>query len=234
MTSARNPRRYPRIIKPRFPVLYPILDAESALRDIEQGNRRKRWDRLRNLVRELAEAGVEILQYRNKRDDDVFVAEDLLAIRESSGTMRLILNDRAALAAGAGWGGVHVGQDDLPPSEARQIVGRGALVGLSTHNDAQVIVANREPVDYIAIGPVFATPTKLDSSPVIGLEGVARARALIDKPLVAIGGITRETAPAVYDAGADSIAVIGAIFGSAGAHGRSPADSARDFLEIFK
>lgn len=230
MTSARNPRRYPRIIRPRFPVLYPILDAAIALQDVEPRNQRQRWDRLCNLVRELADAGVEILQYRNKRDEDVLVAEDLLAIRERAGTMRLILNDRAPLVAAAGWGGVHVGQDDLPPAVARQMVGRGAMVGLSTHNDAQVIVANQEPVDYVAVGPVFATRTKDDTSPVIGLAGVARARALTQKPLVAIGGITRETAPAVYDAGADSVAVIGAIFGPA----RSPADSARDFLQIFK
>ena len=93
-----------------------------------------------------------------------------------------------------------------------------------------MIVADQEPVDYVAVGPVFATRTKDDTSPVIGLAGVARARALTQKPLVAIGGITRETAPAVYDAGADSVAVIGAIFGPA----RSPADSARDFLQIFK
>jgi thiamine-phosphate pyrophosphorylase len=219
-------------------VLYPILDAEMVLRNGAAPTKKQRWERLCGLVRELAEAGVEILQYRNKYDEDVAVAEDLLAMREAAGTMRLILNDRAALAAAAGWGGVHVGQGDLSPAEARLIVGRGGFVGLSTHNEAQMIVANREPVDYVAIGPVFATSTKLDTSPTIGLEGVARARALTEKPLIAIGGITRETAPAVYDAGADSVAVIGAIFGAnaanPGAGARSAADSARDFLEIFK
>jgi thiamine-phosphate pyrophosphorylase len=238
MTSPRNPRKFPRTIKARFPVLYPILDAEMVLRGGAAPTKKRRWERLRGLVRELADAGVEILQYRNKTDDDVVVAEDLLAMREVAGTMRLILNDRAALVAAAGWGGVHVGQEDLTPLEARQMVGRGGLVGLSTHNDAQMIVANREPVDYVAIGPVFATATKFDASPVIGLDGVARARALTEKPLIAIGGITRETAPAVYDAGADSVAVIGAIFGADGAvtgtGARSAADSARDFLDIFK
>lgn len=234
MTSARNPRRYPRVIQPRFPVLYPILDADIVLPNTGSGNHQERWDRLRSLVRALAEAGVEILQYRNKRDPDVVVAEDLLAIREAAGSIRLILNDRAALVSAAGWDGVHVGQDDLPPEEARQMVGRNALVGISTHNEAQMIVANREPVDYIAIGPVFPTVTKRDASPLIGLEGVARARALTEKPLIAIGGITRETAPSVYDAGADAVAVIGAIFGSGGSSSRSPGESARDFLGIFK
>lgn len=234
MTTARSPRRYPRIIKPRFPVLYPILDADLALRGLDPADRKKRWNRLRALVRELAGAGVEILQYRNKRDSDGLVAEDLLAMRESAGTMRLILNDRVGLVTPAAWSGVHVGQDDLLAAEARQILGRSAVVGLSTHNDAQVIVASREPVDYIAIGPVFTTTTKADASPVIGLEGIARARALTGKPIIAIGGITRETAPDVYDAGADSVAVIGAIFAPEASPGRSPADCARDFLEIFK
>jgi thiamine-phosphate pyrophosphorylase len=233
MTSPRG-RKYARNIRPRFPVLYPILDAEVALEGMEDLAHRERWKRLRELVRELKDAGVEILQYRNKRDDDVLVAEDLLAMKGEAGPMKLILNDRAALVAAAGWDGVHVGQSDFSPAEARQMVGRGAMVGVSTHNDAQTIVADREAVDYIAIGPVFATGSKTDTSPVIGLEGVARARALTGKPLVAIGGITRDRAPAVYDAGADSVAVIAAIFAPAGAAARSPGDSARDFLEIFK
>ena len=89
---------------------------------------------------------------------------------------------------------MHVGQEDLPPRQARLLTGDNALVGLSTHNEEQLIAANVEPVDYIAIGPVFATASKRDTSPVIGLEGVRRARALTEKPLVAIGGITLETA----------------------------------------
>lgn len=234
MTSSRAQRKFPRYIRPRFPVLYPILDAEVALRGMEPRNHRERWKRLRALVRELGDAGVEILQYRNKQDDDVLVAEDLLAMREEAGAMRLILNDRVALVAAARWDGVHVGQNDLTPAEARQILGRNATVGVSTHNDAQVIVADREPVDYIAIGPVFATGSKADTSPVIGLEGVTRARALTGRPLVAIGGITRDRAPAVYDAGADAVAVIAAIFAPHGNPAPSPGNSARDFLEIFK
>lgn len=212
-----------------FPVLYPILDAGLALAGCEPGGE-LRWGRLRALVRDLAKAGVEILQYRNKVDDDVLVAQDALAMREAAPSLRLILNDRPGLVAPSGWDGVHVGQTDLSPTHVRSLLGRRAIVGLSTHNEDQVLAADREPVDYIAIGPVFSTLTKSDTSPVIGIEGVMRARALTEKPLVAIGGITAENAPAVYDAGADSVAVISAIF----APGGSPAKSVRDFLAIFK
>lgn len=210
-------------------MLYPILDAGLALSGCDPGCE-ARWTRLRALVRELAHAGVEILQYRNKVDDDVLVAQDALAMREAAPGMRLILNDRPGLVAPAGWDGVHVGQTDLSPSYVRSLLGRRAVVGLSTHTDEQVLAADREPVDYIAIGPVYSTLTKSDTSPVIGIEGVMRARALTQKPLVAIGGITAANAPAVYDAGADSVAVISAIF----APGASPAKSVRDFLAIFK
>ena len=216
-----------------FPALYPILDAELVLRDYDKGAEERRH-KLRQLVRELAEAGVEILQYRNKRDDDGLVLEDARAMRAEAPGLRLILNDRPALVAEARWDGVHVGQEDLAAGRARALVGGAAIVGLSTHNEAQVIAADREPVDYIAIGPVFATATKADTSPVIGIEGVARARALTKKPLVAIGGVTQETARAVCEAGADGVAVIAAIFGVDGERGRSEAQRARDFLVLFK
>ena len=214
---------------PRFPVLYPILDAGLALAGCNPGCE-ARWARLRSLVRELAQAGVEILQYRNKLDDNVLVAQDALAMREAAPSLRLILNDRPALVGPAGWDGVHVGQTDLSPAEARARLGPRALIGLSTNTDEQVLAADREPVDYIAIGPVYSTLTKADTSPVVGMEGVMRARSLTRKPLVAIGGITVENAPAIYDAGADSVAVISAIF----APGGSPSHSVKDFLDIFK
>jgi thiamine-phosphate pyrophosphorylase len=208
--------------------LYPILDAEMVLGGGDPAE--ERWNVLRKLVRELADAGVEILQYRNKRDEDGVVAQDALAMREAAPSLRLILNDRPALVAAAGWDGVHVGQEDLSPREARRLVGTGRMVGVSTHDDQQVLAANPETVDYIAIGPVFATASKINPGSVIGLEGVARARALTEKPLVAIGGITRETAPAVYEAGADAVAVISAIFG----RGVPAAKAAKDFLDLFK
>jgi thiamine-phosphate pyrophosphorylase len=213
----------------RFPRLYPILDAELVLREVVD-DRVRRQALLRRVVAELADAGVEILQYRNKQENDETVVEDARVIREAAGGMKLILNDRAALAARIGWDGVHVGQEDLPAREARKLVGPAAWVGLSTHNETQLRAANLEPVNYIAIGPVFATPSKANPDPVIGLEGVRRARALTARPLVAIGGITAETAAAVIEAGADAVAVIAAIF----MPGLSAGQSARDFLAKFK
>jgi thiamine-phosphate pyrophosphorylase len=210
-------------------VLYPILDSGLALAGCDPICD-ARWARLRALVGELADSGIEILQYRNKLDDNVLIAQDALAMRDAAPGLRLILNDRPVLVAAAGWDGVHVGQTDTSAAQARALLGPRALVGLSTHTDEQVFTADREPVDYIAIGPVYSTLTKADTSPVIGIEGVMRARALTQKPLVAIGGITVDNAPAVYDSGADSVAVISAIF----APGGSPANSVKDFLRIFK
>jgi len=148
---------------------------------------------------------------------------------EPTGPMRLILNDRVSIFDPSLWDGVHVGQDDLAPREARDLIGPDAILGVSTHNDAQVIAADQEPVDYIAIGPVFSTSTKSDTSPTIGLAGVRSARALTRKALVAIGGITLANAAQVCEAGADSVAVIAAIFATP-----DPVKSARDFLAIFK
>ena len=217
----------------RCPSFYPILDTGLALRGIADPAARR--EHLRTIVADLAQAGVEILQYRSKRDSDSTVIEDIRAIRQAAGLMHLILNDRVSLFDPALWDGVHVGQDDLPPHQVRRnLLARlapRAILGVSTHNDAQVIAADQQPVDYIAIGPVFSTITKSDTSPVIGLDGVRRARALTTKPLVAIGGITLANAASVCAAGADSLAVISAIFATPN---RTPAQAARDFLQIFK
>ena len=121
----------------------------------------------------------------------------------------IIVNDRADLALMSGAAGVHVGQDDLAPAAARQLLGPGRLVGYSTHTTAQVEAASIEPVTYIAVGPVFGTRTKTTGYEPIGLELVAEAARLSrGLPVVAIGGITLETAPAVTGAGAASVAVI--------------------------
>jgi thiamine-phosphate pyrophosphorylase len=143
---------------------------------------------------------------------------------------RLILNDRADLAVLANFDGVHVGQGDLSPEDARRVVGPDRIVGFSTHTDEQARIAEQSSADYIAIGPIFATGTKPDASPVVGLEGVRRARALTTKPLVAIGGITRANARSVIDSGADSVAVISALF----AANESPEHVARDFLALLR
>lgn len=187
---------------------------------------------LHALVHELGEAGIGILQYRNKQGSEHEVLTDahVMRVAAENSEIKLILNDWPHLAVEAGFDGVHVGQEDISPSEARAIVGAARIVGVSTHNEAQVQAAEKEPVDYIAIGPVFATATKLNPDPVVGLEGVRLARNLTRKPLVAIGGITLATASDVKAAGADSIALISAIFSSAG----TPAKFAGDFLRIFR
>jgi thiamine-phosphate pyrophosphorylase len=142
----------------------------------------------------------------------------------------LILNDRADLAVLAGFDGVHVGQRDLEPEDARRVVGAERMVGVSTHTESQVRAAELSCADYVAIGPAFATGTKADAELVVGLEGVRRARALTTKPLVAIGGITRANARSVIEAGADSVAVISALF----APGESVEQVARDFLDLLR
>ena len=128
----------------------------------------------------------------------------------------LILNDRVPLVVSAGYDGVHVGQEDLSPADARATLGSELIVGVSTHGESQLVRGADSPVDYVAIGPVFATSSKLVPDPVVGLEGVRAARVLTDKPLVAIGGITRANCAAVIEAGADSVAVISDLIQSPG------------------
>jgi thiamine-phosphate pyrophosphorylase len=205
-----------------IPRLYPIVDA---------GVLTARGVELEEFATELRNAGVSLLQYRDKTGMPQDILRSAGLIREAfvGVDCRLILNDRADLAVLAGWDGVHVGQTDLVPEDARRVVGNGRWVGVSTHSDEQVRVADGGDADYVAVGPVFATGTKADAEPVIGLDGVRRARALTGKPIVAIGGITRANARSVIEAGADSVAVISALL----AEGESVEKVARDFIEIL-
>ena len=143
------------------------------------------------------------------------------------GPIRLIMNDRADLCLAADFDGVHVGQEDLSPESARKIIGPERWLGVSTHNPEQIREADLTSADYLAIGPVFATSSKEKPDPVVGLEGVRRARELTRKPLVAIGGITRANAASVIAAGADSVAVISDLL-------REPRKSAEEFLRILR
>lgn len=205
-----------------LPSLYPILDA-SLVPAFERGAY------LMSVVGELEEAGVTLLQYRNKQGSREDILSDAGFMRQAATKkLRLIMNDHPELAVRAEFDGVHVGQGDLSPVEARRIVGAEGIVGVSTHNRAQLEAAVLQPVDYVAIGPVFATASKLNHDPVVGLDGVREARALTDKPLVAIGGITLENARTVLDAGADSVAVISALFGPE----KDAMKIAREFLAI--
>jgi thiamine-phosphate pyrophosphorylase len=202
-----------------LPHLYPILDAELiAERNIS----------LPCVASELRAAGVTLLQYRDKNGSPQEILRACAVLRKafSSSPCRLILNDRADLAVLANFDGVHVGQGDLSPADARRIVGPDRIVGVSTHTYEQVRIADQSCADYIAIGPVFVTRTKRNPDPVVGLEGVRRARALTCKPLVAIGGIARHNARSITDAGANSVAVIAALF----ADGQTVEHVARDFL----
>ena len=181
-----------------IPRLYAILDAA-----VVAGAEAK-------TAATLAEAGVQLIQYRNKQATSraFFDISDAICARLSGYAVRFIVNDRPDIALLVGAGGVHVGQDDLPVAEARTICGPEQWVGISTHSLEQVRAAQETSADYVAFGPVFATVTKERPDPVVGLEMLRRARRLTTKPLVAIGGITVERAREVYTAGADSLAVI--------------------------
>ncbi len=160
----------------------------------------------------MLEGGARILQFRHKGpfSGDVFAqAEAIATLCRDAGAI-YVMNDRADLAALLG-AGLHVGQDDLPPEVARKIVPSG-LIGFSTHNETQFLAASSDPaVDYLALGPVFATGSKQNPDPVVGIAEWKRIASLKRHPLVAIGGITIESAEDVYRAGADSIALIRAL-----------------------
>ena len=156
------------------------------------------------------DGGVRLLQYRAKRLPARSALAHARALRQTFPGLKLIMNDRADLCLAADFDGVHVGQDDLWPEAVRGLIG-SRIVGVSTHNPEQVAEASASPADYVAIGPVFATGSKLNPDPVVGLEGVRRARQLTTKPLVAIGGITLENCREVLEAGADSVAIISAL-----------------------
>lgn len=162
----------------------------------------------------LSAGGATLIQLREKEMparefyQQAKVAVEIAARRG----VRLIVNDRVDVALAVGAHGVHLGQDDMPPDAARRLLGPNAVIGYSTHNVEQAITATKLPIDYLAIGPIFATTSKSDTAPVLGLEGLQTVRQAIGAfPLVAIGGITHASAREVIQAGADSVAVISAL-----------------------
>jgi thiamine-phosphate pyrophosphorylase len=188
----------------RLKSFYPILDTETALR--------RGIDPVAAAA-QILEGGARLLQFRHKGffSRDVFdQARQIRALCQSADAM-FVINDRADVARLLG-AALHLGQDDLSPSDARRAVGDGAVVGFSTHNEAQIRAAAEQPVDYLAFGPIFGTSSKLNPDPAVGLNELRRLRHLTDRPLVAIGGITRANARSVIEAGADSVAVIGDLF----------------------
>ncbi len=208
----------------RLPRVYPILDLDTL---------RRHGLHVKSFVQQLVEGGAEILQLRNKggSPQEILHQAEWISDRLRNTGCMAVMNDRADLALLAGWSAVHLGHKDLPPEAARVVFGpRPLMIGVSTHSEGQVIAADASSADYVAIGPIFGTKTKADAEPVVGLEGVRRARALTRKPLVAIGGITRENAAAVMEAGADSVAIIGALI----ADGESVSAVMGDFLQRLR
>jgi thiamine-phosphate pyrophosphorylase len=198
--------------------LYAILDA-ACFPDVGE---------MFAAAEELAAAGVTLLQYRNKCGNARQMLDEARELRGRLGAnVKLIMNDRADLCLAAGFDGLHMGQDDLSPESARKIIGPARWLGVSTHNPGQLAAADKTSADYLAIGPVFRTTTKANPEPVVGLEGVCRARELTRKPLVAIGGITRANARSVIEAGADAVAVISDLL-------LDPGKSAEEFLRILR
>lgn len=190
----------------RLPAVYAILDF-----DLTQA----RGFTPASVLDDWLAAGIQLVQFRAKTltlGPFLEIAQ-MLKVRCDDAGATFLINDRIDVARLAGADGVHLGQDDLSPAEAREALPAGAIVGLSTHNDSQVGGALGSSASYIAIGPVFGTQSKANPSPPVGLDGVRRAASLAgaEKPVVAIGGISAATVASVVAAGADSVAVISAL-----------------------
>jgi thiamine-phosphate pyrophosphorylase len=186
----------------KLPRIYPLTDVQlSGLSHAEQ-------------VELLSHGGASLIQLREKSlAPREFYEQAKAAVAVATrNRVQLLINDRVDLALAAGAHGVHLGQDDMPPDAARKLLGPNAVIGYSTHNVEQAIAATKLSIDYLAVGPIFATTTKSDTAPVLGLEGLRAVRRAIGAfPLVGIGGITQSNAREVIDAGADSVAVISAL-----------------------
>ncbi len=223
----------------QLPPLYPVIDFSCFARQPDPVLAIMRY------AEELISAGVTLIQLRDKSQpgfEDNVAKRFLSCARElrrlTLDRAMLIINDRVDFCLAADADGVHLGQNDLSPAAARKIFdqvqvrtgqikdGKTRLIGFSTHNLAQVIEADALPIDYIAIGPVFATGSKANPDPVVGLESVQQARRVTKKPLVAIGGITRQNCSQVKDAGADTVAVISDLL-------ESPGKAVADFLHVL-
>jgi thiamine-phosphate pyrophosphorylase len=202
-----------------LPRLYAVLDAGVAAA--------RGWS-IADLGQAFLDGGAELIQLRTKHLDAralLEAADRLVRLAESTGA-RIVVNDRADVAAMCGAAGVHVGQEDLAPRDARALLGRQAIIGLSTHTTGQVDAAVKEPIDYVAVGPIYGTSTKNTGYGAVGLDLVRYAATAADsRPVVAIGGITLARAPEVLAAGAASVAVISDLLETG-----DPARRVADFL----
>jgi thiamine-phosphate pyrophosphorylase len=214
----------------KLPLLYPIIDFSCFAAGPDPITAIVRY------AEELITAGVTLIQLRDKSQPDQprrFLSCSRELRRMTLDRATLIINDRVDICLAAAADGVHLGQEDLSPVAARKIFdqvqikdGKTRIIGLSTHNLAQVITADALPIDYIAIGPVFATGSKANPDPMIGLHGVKQVRRVTKKPLVAIGGITRQNCSQVKDSGADAVALISDLL-------ESPAKAVADFMRVL-
>lgn len=202
--------------------LHAIVDVDVAAR--------AGWSAV-DLARAFLDGGARCLQLRAKglaSGPLLDLSDEIARLARACGAL-LIVNDRADVAALSSAAGVHVGQEDLRPSEVRAIVGEAAVVGLSTHSVEQIAAAAPEPATYIAVGPVFGTRTKDTGYTAVGLELVREASRRAGRPVVAIGGITLDRAASVRSAGADSVAVIGDLLA-----GPRPDVRVREFLRALR
>lgn len=195
-----------------FPKVYPILDA-GVIPQIE------RAEFLRRMASEMAEAGVTLLEYRNKAGSDAAMLADAAILRAAlpAGTVKLILDDRVEFVDRAGFDGVHVDAGDATPAEARRLLGPDRMIGTFGGSEALLPGILKEPADYLSIGPIFSTTTKQTTKAPIGAAGVRRLReqAGQNAVLVAVGGVTLDTAPEILAAGASVVGVSAAIFRTA-------------------
>lgn len=207
-----------------LPRLYPIIDAGLLATRVPP---QRLTAEICDFAKALASGGATVFQYRAKKLSSREMLSHARELRRVLGPHRMLfMNDRADLCLAAHLDGVHLGQDDLSPEGARNVLGNRLWIGVSTHNVEQAKRAAESEADYIAIGPVFATATKENPDPVVGLEGVKTVRTLTSKPVVAIGGITTANARSVIEAGADSVAVIGALL-------TDPEKAAEQFLDLL-
>jgi thiamine-phosphate pyrophosphorylase len=192
---------------PSSPFIYPITDRRLA------GNRP-----VGEIVSALCRGGARLIQLREKglttKEYRELAIEAVQAASEWDAA--LLINDRVDVALYSGAAGVHLGDDELPPAAARKVLGEGKIIGVSCHSLEDVREAVEGPIDYFAVGPVYATDTKILRYPVVDLDLVRATREITDKPMVAIGGISRESAAEAISAGADGVAVISALMAATG------------------
>jgi thiamine-phosphate pyrophosphorylase len=204
-----------------LPPLYPIVD---------EGAANLAGYPLPALAQAMFDGGALLVQIRAKLAPAGRFVEQALAVAAQAHPLGalVVVNDRFDVALAANLRAVHVGQDDVPVAMVRRFLGPEGIIGLSTHTREQIELALYEPIDYLAVGPIFATTTKDPGYDAVGLSLIEYAASKTDLPIVAIGGITLERAPAVLEAGARSVAVIGDLLRTG-----DPAARVREFLDVL-